>query len=73
MNYDPKDLHIRVINKRIGAGIGGFDKVVRLQHTATGILIEVPRVSSAQSYDIEIAIEMLKAALTHPKLEKEGH
>ncbi|QDP64889.1 MAG: hypothetical protein Unbinned5081contig1001_46 [Prokaryotic dsDNA virus sp.] len=62
-----KDIDIRVIDQRIGAGIGGFDTVVRLYHRPSGILVEVPRVSSAQYTDREIAIQMIEAALTHPK------
>jgi protein subunit release factor A len=62
-----KDIDIRVIDQRIGAGIGGFDTVVRLYHRPSGILVEVPRVSSAQYTDREIAIQMIDAALTHPK------
>lgn len=62
-----KDIDIRVIDQRIGAGIGGFDTVVRLYHRPSGILVEVPRVSSAQYIDREIAIQMIEAALTHPK------
>ena len=70
MNYDPKELHIRVIDQRIGMGIGGTDTVIRLYHIPTGILIEVPRVSSSQAHDLKIGVEMLEAALTHPKMEK---
>lgn len=68
MTVDPKDLHIRVIDQRIGMGIGGHDTVIRLYHVPTGILIEIPRVSSSQFYDREIGIEMLESALTHPKM-----
>lgn len=67
MNIDPKDLHIRVIDQRIGMGIGGLDTVIRLYHVPSGILIEVPRVTSAQFNDRAIAMEMLEVALTHPK------
>ena len=70
MNHDPKELHIRVIDQRIGMGVGGIDTVIRLYHIPTGILIEVPRVSSDQAHDLKIGMEMLEAALTHPKLEK---
>jgi protein subunit release factor A len=68
---DAKDIHIRVIDQRIGMGIGGLDTVIRLLHIPTGILVEVPRVSSAQYYDHEIAMQMLEAALTHPKIQNE--
>lgn len=71
MEFDPKEIHLRVIDQRIGMGIGGLDTVIRLYHVPTGILIEVPRVSSSQYYDRQIAFEMLEAALTHPKLRAE--
>jgi protein subunit release factor A len=72
MEFDPKEIHLRVIDQRIGMGIGGLDTVIRLYHVPTGILIEVPRVSSSQYYDRQIAFEMLEAALTHPKSRAEG-
>ena len=61
------DLQIRVIDQRIGAGIGGMDTVIRVLHVASGIIVEVPRVTSSQYYDREIALQMLEAAITHPK------
>jgi len=67
----PEDVHIRVIDQRIGVGIGGYDTVIRLYHAPTGILIEVPRITSGTFYDRQIAMEMLETALTHPKLEQE--
>lgn len=65
---DPKDVDIRVIDQRIGAGIGGIDTVIRMYHKPTGLLVEVPRITSAQYHDREIAMQMLEAALTHPKI-----
>lgn len=65
----PEDLHIRVIDQRIGAGIGGLDTVIRVLHIPSGILVEVPRISGIQYYDREIAIQMLETALTHPKCQ----
>lgn len=64
---NPKDVHIRVIDQRIGAGIGGMDTVIRALHIPSGILVEVPRVTGSQYYDREIAMQMLETALTHPK------
>ena len=64
---NPKDVNIRVIDQRIGMGIGGMDTVIRVIHIPSGIIVEVPRVTSAQYYDHEIAIEMIETALTHPK------
>ena len=68
----PKDIHLRVIDQRIEMGIGGLDTVIRLYHVPSGILIEVPRITSVQYYDREIAMEMLEAALTHPKYREKG-
>lgn len=67
----PEDIHIRVIDQRIGMGIGGVDTVIRAYHIPTGILVEVPRSTSSQYYDREIAIQMIEAALTHPKMRTE--
>jgi protein subunit release factor A len=72
MTFDPKDVHIRVIDQRIGMGVGGRNTVMRLYHIPTGILIEVPRITSSQTWDREIALEMLEAALTHPKCEAQS-
>jgi protein subunit release factor A len=63
----PEEVDLRVIDQRIGAGIGGMDTVIRLYHKPSGILIEVPQVTSGQYHDREIAVQMLEAALTHPK------
>lgn len=67
---DPKDINIRVIDQRIGMGIGGMDTVIRALHVPSGILVEVPRVTSAQYFDREIAMQMLEVALTHPKINQ---
>ena len=61
---DLRDVDIRVIDQRIGMGIGGHDTVIRAYHKPTGLLVEVPRFSSCgQYYDRKIAIEMLGFAL----------
>ena len=67
-DWNPGEIHLRVIDQRIGMGIGGMDTVFRLYHIPSGIMIEVPRLTSSQYYDREIAFEMLEAALTHPKM-----
>lgn len=64
-----KDVDIRVIDQRIGMGIGGFDTVVRIYHKPTGILVEVPRVGRSQFHDRQIAIEMIEFALTHENMD----
>ena len=64
MAVEGKDLHIRVIDQRIGMGVGGMDTVIRVYHIPTGILIEMPRVSGrGQLYDRQIALDMLEYAL----------
>ena len=68
----PSDLHIRVIDQRIGMGIGGMDTVIRILHIPSGVLVEVPRVTGSQYYDHEIAMQMIEAAITHPKFQAEG-
>lgn len=60
------EVDIRVIDQRIGMGIGGMDTVIRAYHKPTGILVEVPRIGSSQAYDREIALDMIRSALTHP-------
>ena len=68
---EPKDVDTRVIDQRIGQGVGGFDTVVRVLHKPTGILVEVPRLTQGMYYDREVAFNMIESALTHPKLQKE--
>jgi len=58
-----KDTDIRVIDQRIGMGIGGLNTVIRLYHKPTGILIEMPRLTRSQYYDKQLAFEMLEYAL----------
>ena len=58
-----KDTDVRVIDQRIGMGIGGLDTVIRLYHKPTGIVIEMPRVNSNQILDKELAFDMLEYAL----------
>lgn len=63
MDLKPEDVHVRVIDQRIGVGIGGLDTVIRLYHVPTGILIEVPRGNKSQFNDRQAAMEMLEYAL----------
>lgn len=65
----PEDVDIRVIDQRIGMGIGGMDTVIRFYHKPSGVLVEVPRITSTPYYDREIAIQMIETALTHPKYQ----
>ena len=57
------DTDVRVIDQRIGMGVGGLDTVIRLYHKPTGILIEMPRITRNQFHDKRIAFEMLGYAL----------
>lgn len=60
-----KDTDIRVIDQRIGMGIGGWNTVIRLYHKPTGILIEMPNLMyRGQFYDKRLAFEMLEYALS---------
>jgi protein subunit release factor A len=59
-----KNTDVRVIDQRIGMGIGGLDTVIRLYHKPTGILVEMPRLTRNQFYDKKLAFEMLEYALT---------
>ncbi len=56
-----EDVHIRVIDQRIGMGIGGIDTVIRAYHSPTGLLVEVPTIRFRGSYKArEAALEMLE-------------
>lgn len=63
MEFKYEDVDIRVIDQRIGAGVGGLDTIIRVIHKPTGIIIEVPRLTSSQYYDREAAIDALKLML----------
>jgi protein subunit release factor A len=57
------DTDVRVIDQRIGQGIGGRDTVIRLYHRPTGIIIEMPRLMRSQFFDRQAAFDMLEFAL----------
>lgn len=57
------DVDIRVIDQRIGMGIGGLSTVIRIYHKPTGILLELPNGRRSQYYDRELGLEMLEYAL----------
>ncbi len=67
-----EEIDFRVIDQRIGMGVGGLDTVIRAYHKPTGILVEVPKISRSQFYDRQIAIEMIEAALTSPNYRPES-
>ena len=58
-----QDTDVRVIDQRIGVGIGGLNTVIRLYHKPTGILIEMPKLTRSQFTDRGLAFEMLEYAL----------
>lgn len=68
-----KDVDIRVIDQRIGAGVGGMDTIIRILHKPSGIIAEVPRITGSQFYDREVAMEMIATAITHPKYQGGQH
>lgn len=67
------EIDVRVIDQRIGQGVAGMDTVIRVYHRPTGILVEVPRVTGGQFYDMEIAMGMIRSAITHPQFRGAGH
>jgi protein subunit release factor A len=62
-----RDTDVRVIDQRIGMGIGGLNTVIRLYHKPTGILIEMPKLLRGDYYNKKLAFEMLEYALTELK------
>lgn len=70
MDLDPKDVDLRVIDQRIGMGVGGHDTVIRVLHKPTGIIIEMPSVCGSQHRNREAALEglrwMLVSVRKHP-------
>lgn len=64
MPVDLNDVDIRVIDQRIGMGVGGYDTVIRAYHKPTGILVEMPRFTRGQYYDRQLALDMIEYALT---------
>jgi protein subunit release factor A len=64
-----QDTDIRVIDQRIGVGVGGFVTVIRLWHKPSGILIEMPQVTRSTFYDRQLALEMLEYALSDKRYE----
>lgn len=65
-----EEVDIRVIDQRIGQGVGGMDTVIRVLHRPTGIIVEVPRISGSQHYDRQIALDMILTAITHPRFQE---
>lgn len=59
------DVDIRVIDQRIGAGVGGLDTVIRVLHRPTGIIIEMPKLTGSQHTDRAAAMSALEMALEY--------
>jgi protein subunit release factor A len=65
MKLDLNDVDTRVIDQRIGMGVGGWDTVIRLLHKPTGIIIEMPKLCGSQHQDRQAAMDALEMALSH--------
>ena len=63
MPINLEDVDIRVIDQRIGMGIGGYDTVIRAYHKPTGVLVEMPRMMRDQFKDRQLALDMIEYAL----------
>lgn len=60
-----EDVDVRVIDQRIGMGVGGMDTVIRVLHKPTGIIIEMPHIDTRGQFKLrELALEMLEYALS---------
>ena len=66
------DTDVRIIDQRIGMGVGGLNTIIRLYHKPTGILIEMPRVTQNQFHDRRIAFEMLEYALADALMREQA-
>ena len=64
-----EDTDFRVIDQRIGVGVGGLDTVIRAYHKPTGILIELPKISRSQWKDRQLIIDMLEYAVCAARKE----
>jgi len=65
MKLDSRDVDTRVIDQRIGMGVGGLNTVIRLLHKPTGIIIEMPNLCRSQHRDRQAAMDALEMALSH--------
>ena len=65
MALNLEEIDIRIIDQRIGMGVGGLDTVMRAYHKPTGILVEVPRLDGVRSdyQRRQIALDMIEYAL----------
>lgn len=63
MTLNVDDIDIRVVDQRIGMGIGGYDTIIRIMHKPTGIIIEIPRLTNNQLHDRDAALKGLEVIL----------
>lgn len=64
MKIDLNDVDIRVIDQRIGQGVGGYDTVIRVLHKPTGIIIEMPKIDNRSQFKLrELALKMIEYAI----------
>jgi protein subunit release factor A len=58
------EVDIRVMDQRIGMGVGGRDTVIRVLHRPTGIIIEMPHITNGGSHKMRaLAMSMLEFGL----------
>jgi hypothetical protein len=60
-----KDIHVRVVDQRIGQGVGGFDTIMRVEHIPSRIVVEIPtRFGNLGGHCVrETAVDMIRWAL----------
>ena len=68
------DVHVRVIDQRIGMGVGGLNTVIRLYHIPTGVLVEIPSGTAGRSqyYDRQLGMDMIAFAIANVFDDKEA-
>ena len=64
MKLDLNDVDIRVIDQRIGMGVGGLDTVVRAYHKPSGVLVVIPRMAAGgQHGQRQLALDLIEYAI----------
>ena len=58
------DIDVRVLDQRIGVGVGGMETIIRVWHKPTGIIVEIPRTNRGQHKDRQTAVEMIEYAIS---------
>ena len=71
---DRNDVSIRVIDQRIGMGVGGMDTVVRAYHKPTGVLVEIPRMDTGGNYmQRQLALDLIEYAIRNEPEKGASH